>query len=130
MEDLDEVGGLAEEMLADAYELVLGGWCQGAAARDEFGEPTEPASAGARQWSTPGALARVWERSEDRYGVALEAYQIASLALAAVVRGVPQEWNDAEDRTHWQVLDGIALAAHEVSRATEPASAPPAVHAV
>jgi hypothetical protein len=130
VDGFDEVNGLAEEMLADAYELLLGGWCRGAAARDEFGEPTEPASAGARQWSAPGALTRVWERSDKRYGVALEAFQVASLALSAVVRGVPQEWNDAEDRTHRQVLDAIALAAHKVSLATEPVPTSPAVHAI
>jgi hypothetical protein len=33
------------------------------------------------------------------------------------VHAVPQEWNDAEDRTQWQVLDAIALAAQEVSAA-------------
>lgn len=119
------LAGLAEEMLADAYELVLSGWCQGVSARDEFGRPTEPASAFARQWSAPGALTRVWQRSADPFGPALEAFQEANLALAAVVRCVPQEWNDAEDRTQWQVLDAIALAAHEVSpaRAGIPAAA-------
>lgn len=111
------VAGLAEEMLAEAYELVLSGWCQGASARDEFGQPTEPASAFARQWSAPGALTRVWQRSPDPFGPALEAFQEANLALAAVVHAVPQEWNDADDRTQWQVLDAIALAAHEVSPA-------------
>jgi hypothetical protein len=127
LEGLDQVHGVAEEMLADAYELVLQGWCQGTAARDEFGEIVEPASAGARAWSAPGALTRVWERSGDRFGDALEAFQVANLALAAVVQEVPQKWNDAEGRTHWQVLDAIALAAHRVSPAREvPASA---VHA-
>jgi hypothetical protein len=111
------LAGLAEEMLADAYELVLSGWCQGAGARDEFRQPTEPASALARQWSAPGALARVWERSDDPLGPALEAFQVANLAIAGVVRAVPQEWNDAEDRTQRQVLDAIALAAQEVSPA-------------
>jgi hypothetical protein len=111
------LAGLAEEMLADAYELVLSGWSQGASARDEFGKPTEPASALARQWSAPGALTRVWERCRDPLGPALEAFQMANLALAAVVHAAPQEWNDAEDRTQWQVLDAIALAAQEVSPA-------------
>ena len=127
MEGLDQVDGLAEEMLADAYELVLSGWCQGAAARDEFGAAVEPASAGARSWSAPGALTRVWERSVERFGPALEAFQVANLALTAVVQDVPQTWNDSEDRTHWQVLDAIALAAQRVSPASEPAAA--VVHA-
>jgi hypothetical protein len=111
------LAGLAEEMLADAYELVLSGWCQGASARDEFGQPTEPSSAIARRWSAPGALTRVWKRSSDPFGPAVEAFQAANLALAGVVGAVPQEWNDAEDRTQWQVLDAIALAAQEVSPA-------------
>ena len=111
------LAGLAEEMLADAYDLVLSGWCQGASARDEFKQPTEPSSAFAREWSAPGALTRVWRRSSDPFGPALEAFQAANLALAGVVHAAPQEWNDAEDRTQWQVLDAIALAAQEVSPA-------------
>jgi hypothetical protein len=122
MEVLKQADGLAEEMLVDAYELVLSGWCQGAAARDELGEPVEPASAKARAWSAPGAIARVWERSEDRYGPALEAFQVANLALTAVVREAPQAWNDAEGRTQWEVLDAVALAAHRVSPAQAPAA--------
>ena len=127
MEGLQQVDGLAEEMLADAYELVLNGWCQGMAARDEFGEPVEPFSASARGWSAAGALARIWERSDDRFGPALDAFQVANLALAVVVGEVPQVWNDAEGRTQWEVLDALALAAHEVSPASTPVSA--AVHA-
>jgi hypothetical protein len=122
LEGQDQVDGLTEEMLAEAYELVLSGWCQGTAARDEFGEAVEPASVGARAWSAPGALTRVWERSVDRFGPALEAFQAANLALAAVVQEVPQKWNDFEGRTHWQVLDAIALAAHRVNPASEPAA--------
>ena len=112
--------GLAEEMLADAYELVVGGWCQGSEACDEFGHPVEPSSVLARRWSAPGALTRVWKRSADPFGPALDAFQTANLALAAVVGAVPQEWNDAEGRSQWQVLDAIALAAHEVSPARVP----------
>ena len=119
LEGLEYVDGVAEEMLADAYELVLSGWCQGTAARNEFGEPVEPASVGARAWSAPGALTRVWERHVDRFGPALDAFQVANLAVAAVVGEVPQTWNDAEGRTQWQVLDAIALAAHRVSPAPE-----------
>lgn len=127
MEVLRQADGLAEKMLADAYELVLSGWCQGAAARDEFGEPVEPASASARAWSAPGALARVWERGNDPLEAGLEAFQVANLALAAVVREVPQAWNDGEGRTQRQVLDAVALAAHRVSPAHAPAAS--AVHA-
>ena len=48
----------AESMLAEAYELVLSGWCQGAAAQDAEGRSIEPSSAFARRWSAPGARAR------------------------------------------------------------------------
>jgi len=110
-------GSPAEEMLADAYELVLNGWCQGAAATDEYGEPVEPSSALARQWSASGALTRIWERHDDPYGEALEAFEAANLALAGVVHDSPQDWNDTAGRTLWEVLDALALAAHRVSPA-------------
>lgn len=111
---------LAEEMLADAYELVLSGWCQGAAATDEDGQPVEPASVLARRWSAPGALTRVWERHEDRFGDALDAFEAANLALAGVVHGPPQAWNDREGRTLREVLDAIALAAQTASSVGPP----------
>ena len=85
----------AERMLADAYELVLSGWCQGDTAQDAEHRRIEPSSAFARRWSAPGALERIWRRSDDRNGGALEAYERASLALAATVRDVPQHWNNA-----------------------------------
>jgi hypothetical protein len=101
-------------MLADAYELVLSGWCQGASAQDEGGRSIEPSSAFARRWSAPGALERVWRRTEDGDGVALEAYERASLALAAAVRDVPQRWNDIAERRLDEVLDALALAVQSV----------------
>ena len=100
----------AESMLADAYELVLSGWCQGSAAQDAEGRSIEPSSAFARRWSAPGALERVWRRTSDGGADVLEAYQRASLALAAAVRDVPQRWNDDVDRRLDEVLDALALA--------------------
>jgi hypothetical protein len=105
---------LAEEMLTEAYEFVLAGWCQGAAAVDELGRPVEPSSAFARKWSVPGALARVWLRG-PMDGESLEAFQRANLALATAVRGVPQEWNDAEGRTLPQALDALAEAVQRLA---------------
>jgi hypothetical protein len=104
----------AENMLADAYELVLSGWCQGASAQDEEGRSIEPSSAFARRWSAPGALERLWRRADDRGGNVLEAYQRASLALAAAVRDVPQRWNDVAERRLDEVLDALALAIQSV----------------
>jgi hypothetical protein len=109
-----DVVATAESMLADAYELVLSGWCQGASAQDEGGRSIEPSSAFARRWSAPGALERVWRRTEDGDGVALEAYERASLALAAAVRDVPQRWNDVAERRLDEVLDALALAVQSV----------------
>jgi hypothetical protein len=106
---------LAEEMLTAAYELVRIGWCQGAAARDESGRPIPPVSAFARSWSAPGALERVWARSDQRFAVGLDAFQRANLALASATGDMPQLWNDADGRTLSQVLDAIAQAVHLVA---------------
>jgi len=97
-------------MLADAYELVVSGWCQGASAEDEAGRGIEPSSAFARRWSAAGALERVWRRDADANGVALDAYERATLALSAAIHDVPQRWNDAVNRTRDEVLDAIASA--------------------
>jgi hypothetical protein len=105
-----DVVATAESMLADAYELVLSGWCQGASAQDEGGRCVEPSSVFARRWSAPGALERIWRRAVDGEDVVLEAYQRASLALAAVVQDVPQRWNDVAGRRLDEVLDALGLA--------------------
>jgi hypothetical protein len=99
---------LVEELLELAYEFVREGWCQGAAARDACGRPVSPASAFAISWSAPGALERAWARREDRYGLALDAFKRANLALAAATGDVPQAWNDAAGRTLHEVLDALA----------------------
>jgi len=109
-----DVVATAECMLADAYELVLSGWCQGAAAQDEGGRTVEPSSAFARRWSAPGALERIWRRSDDEESSLLEAYERASLALAAAVRDVPQRWNDAAERRLDEVLDALAVAVEKL----------------
>jgi hypothetical protein len=100
-----QVEALAEQMLADAYELVLGGWCQGSRAQDEMGRAIEPSSAFARRWSAAGALERVWRRTPEDGDLALEAFERANLALAAAIKDVPQRWNDASARTHEEVLN-------------------------
>ena len=105
---------LVEDMLELAYEFVREGWCQGAAARDACGRPVSPASAFATRWSAPGALERAWERHEDRFGLALDAFERANLALAAATGEVPQAWNDAAGRTLHEVLDALAEAIHLV----------------
>jgi hypothetical protein len=101
------VEALAQRMLADAYELVVSGWCQGTTAQDEMGRAIEPSSAFARRWSVPGALERVWRRVVDDGDLALEAFERANLALAAVVKDVPQRWNDAVGRTWEDALEAF-----------------------
>jgi len=96
----------AEQMLSDAYELVLSGWCQGMSAQDEMGRAIEPSSAFARSWSAAGALERVWRRA-DEDELSLEAFERANLAFAAVVKESPQRWNDAPGRTRSQVLEAL-----------------------
>jgi hypothetical protein len=99
-----QVEALAEQMLADAYELVLGGWCQGSGAQDEMGRAIEPSSAFARRWSAAGALERVWRRSSENGDLALEAFERANLALAGAIKDAPQRWNDHEGRSCAEVL--------------------------
>jgi hypothetical protein len=102
---------LAGEMLASAYELVLGGWCQGMSAGDELGRAIEPSSAFARSWSAPGALERVWRRALAGGDLVLVAFERANLALTEAVKDVPQRWNDAAERTKEEVLDALLNAA-------------------
>jgi hypothetical protein len=108
---VDRIEVTAGKMLADAYELVYSGWCQGAAARDDCGREIDAASAFARSWSVTGAIARVWARTEDPFELSIAAFQRANLALAAAVRAMPQEWNDDRERTVRDVLDALARAA-------------------
>jgi hypothetical protein len=108
-----DLQALAEQLLTDAYEYVLSGWCQGATALDESSRPIEPGSAAARKWSALGALERAWRRSDDP-GV-LEAFHRAKLALTAAVNDVPQAWNDRPDRHQSQVLSALAQAVHLLS---------------
>jgi hypothetical protein len=102
-----ELETLAEQMLSEAYELVMSGWCQGATAQDELGRAIEPSSAFARRWSAAGALERVWKRMPVDVDAALDAFERANLALAAAVKDIPQRWNDRAGRTCTEVLDAL-----------------------
>jgi hypothetical protein len=101
---------LAEQMLCDAHGLIVSGWCQGADAMDEMGRPIEPSSAFARRWSVAGALERIWRRSGGYQDEALEAFELANLALTAAVRDVPQRWNDEPGRARDEVLASLTRA--------------------
>lgn len=119
LEGSRDAGVLAEQMLSGAYELILGGWCQGVSAQDELGRAIEPSSAFARSWSAPGAVERVWRRMPFGSEGALTAFGRANLALTAAVQDVPQRWNDALDRTKEQVLDALLEARGLVSALQE-----------
>lgn len=110
MEGSRNAEALAEQMLADAYDLVLSGWCQGESARDEMGRAIEPSSAFARSWSLTGALERIWRRASGDQEVVLRGFERANLALAAAVKDVPERWNDAGDRAKGQVLEALLVA--------------------
>jgi hypothetical protein len=119
LEGSGDAGALAEQMLSSAYELILGGWCQGVSAQDELGRAIEPSSAFARAWSAPGAVERVWRRMPPGEDDTLAAFERANLALAAVVNDIPQRWNDALDRTRDQVLDALVRASGLISARRE-----------
>jgi hypothetical protein len=119
LEGSRDAGVLAQQMLSGAYELILGGWCQGMSAQDELGRAIEPSSAFARRWSAPGAVERVWRRLPLGSESALTAFERANLALTAAVHDVPQRWNDALDRTKDQVLDALLQATDLVSALQE-----------
>ena len=110
MEGSRDAESFARQMLADAFELVRSGWCQGMSAQDEMGRAIEPSSAFARAWSATGALERVWRRTALNDELALEAFTHANLALAAVVRDVPSHWNDCAECRREDVLDALSSA--------------------
>jgi hypothetical protein len=121
MEGSKNAESFARQMLADAFELVRSGWCQGMSAQDEMGRAIEPSSAFARAWSANGALERVWRRTGLDDEFALEAFERANLALAAAIGDVPARWNDAVDCTKERVLDALSLAARFVHTDSEAA---------
>jgi hypothetical protein len=98
---------LAERWLAAAYGFVESGWCQGAAARDDSGNPIKPESALARSWSATGALTRAWRESGRDDETGLRALQFANLALSAAVHAVPTAWNDTPGRRQHEVLEAL-----------------------
>lgn len=107
---VEDAATLAERWLADAYGVIESGWCQGIPARDAAGRPVEPESNFAVEWSLPGALLRLWRRSEIDVQVGLFAFQRANLALAAAVGESVGPWNDQPGRHQGEVLEAIVVA--------------------
>jgi hypothetical protein len=114
---------LVKELLTLAQGYVQEGWCQGSDAQDACGRPVAPTSVFACRWSAPGALERAWAWSENRFDLALDAFEHANLALAAATGEVPQAWNDADGRTVRDVLDVFTTAIEDVGG--RPRAAPP-----
>ena len=92
------------EKLDSARELLEIGWCQGADARSQSGEPVRPWAADAVAWSTLGALVAV--AASDEMGV----MRLEQLGLPALALGIAtgsdelQTWNDEPTRTRADVL--------------------------
>ncbi len=97
----------AEQLLAEAGDLIAGGWCQRALARDRDGREVEPWSARAEQWSPLGALTRVWH---EQRGVELDVFEAAYAALALATGGRPEEWNAARWRSKRHVVRAFSRA--------------------
>lgn len=116
-DDGSNVMSLAEEWLADAYELVQRGWCAGLA-RDGDGNACAPEAETAARWSAVGALTAAWRASGRDDEVALRAWQRANLALTAAVNDVPRVWNDAPGRRQADVAEALLRA---VTLANDPA---------
>jgi hypothetical protein len=76
------------DVLSEAADLIELGWCRGAEARDEAGQPIDPASPQAVEWSVSGAISRASE--------GLAVLRLAAVkALASDLKGRSIEsWND------------------------------------
>ncbi len=97
-------------LLAEARELVLRGWCQGADAEDAQGAPVVAWDPVARRWSALGALVATagGPSALVRGGPSLERLAKAALALGlAADAEVLKDWNDAPDRTQADVLEAF-----------------------
>ncbi|HET7857135.1 MAG TPA: hypothetical protein VFL41_11820 [Gaiellaceae bacterium] len=103
----------AAAMVTEARGLVVGGWCQGANARDKRGAEVPAWSEDARSWSLLGALLASWHRHEAN---AHQADVVAHLADAEALGGATQvlgdavgttslaNWNDEPARTQADVV--------------------------
>lgn len=94
-----------EQILVRARELIAYGWCQGADARDERGEPVPPWSEEARRWSLLGALVATVDLPSEPGVLTLGPLRRALSALAEVIEEpLLASWNDVASRTQEDVL--------------------------
>lgn len=98
------------DRLIAARELLTpnSSWIQDGFAHDENGEAVPPESPDAVCWCLSGALDLVAASGASSW---IERLRIASALYERVNRAIPQEyanmedWNDAPERTHQNVLD-------------------------
>lgn len=96
-----------EQLLADARELVVRGWCRTGLARDDADRQVEPWSSSARAWSPLGALMASWYRNPVG---GYDSFRIAYTSLAVATGGRLEEWNAAPWRTRQHVLSAFGRA--------------------
>jgi hypothetical protein len=110
---------LGRLLLLEAAALLESGWCQGAEARDDVGEATDPWNPEARSWSLLGAIVAVLEREAAlRDEIPFDQLSAALVALAHVVQeDVLVDWNDAPGRSQQEVVLTVNAAA---ARCTTP----------
>jgi hypothetical protein len=98
-----------QTVLVGAAALLRAGWCQGADARDSEGEAVPGWSEEAESWSLLGALLG----SQGPGAAAAQRVPVGVLGAAAAMLGRVTDayslktWNDAEGRTHADVLAAI-----------------------
>jgi hypothetical protein len=108
---------VAREILVQTRERLETGWCQGADARDGAGAAVDPWSDRARSWSLLGALVAVTDPLAPLGNARLGALRRALAALAEfVVEPSLAEWNDAEARTHANVISVLDEALRYLGR--------------
>lgn len=86
-------------MITEARERVLGGWCQGAVARDASGRAVAASSSHACQWSLLGSL--LASRNGGRLSELADA--VGSLH-SSIGESALEVWNDRPWRTQQEVV--------------------------
>jgi len=100
-----------EHILVRARELVAYGWCQGADAHDQDGEPVPPWSEKARQWSLLGALVAAVDLPSEPGSLTLGPLRRALGALADIIEEpLLAAWNDDPRRTQEEVVRTLEAA--------------------
>ena len=107
-------------VLKQAHDLLLQGWTQGVAARDERGERVNALDDDACQWCVTGALERaIWDLYKLSDKEATTLYLMAEDFISRVLEGDGVEgeclydlphWNDCEDQTVEDITEVLGQA--------------------